>query len=177
MSFRQWLLLTLAWMLMIGVSYLKGSIKANGHMTLIQSLGYWVWSQTFLTEKFEIVKLWQLKICFVWRWKVLKAIFGKVIPSGSSLSCSVSDLGLDFDAWPYQHFIQFQHQQFSLFKKTWRFFFFFFIEYFSGRLDWFLFGLSPPTGSNRETSKKNKELPASAAWPATQSRALGNKAP
>lgn len=148
-SWKQWLLLMLAWMLMIGVSYLKGSIRNRWTHDFNPKPGLLSFKQGSSHRKVEIVKLWQLKISFVWKMKSFESNFEKVIPFGSSLSCSISDLGLGFNAWPYQHFIQFQHQQFSLFKKLEVFFF---IEYFSGRPWLILFGLSPPTGSNRETS-------------------------
>lgn len=119
-------------------------------LALIQSLSF---KQGFSHRKVEIVKLWQLKISFVWKMKSFESSFGKVEPSGSSLSCSISDLGLCFNAWPYQHFIQFQHQQFSLFKKL-QIFLFFFIEYFSGRLDWFCLAFHHRLGATERPARK-----------------------
>lgn len=124
-------------------------------MTLIQNYGLPGFKQRLLShEKVDFFKEWQLKISFVLKIKSFESNFGNVIPSGSTLSCLISAFGLGFNAWPYQHFIEFQHQQFSLCNKTFTFFFSAPIEYFSGRLDWFCLAFHQRLGATERPARK-----------------------
>lgn len=103
---------------------LKHSIKKQWIHGFNPKTGLQSFKQRLLSHgKVEFFKVWQLKISSVSKMKSFESNSVTVIPPESSLSCLISAFGLGFNAWPYQHFIEFQHQQFSLCKKNFKIFF------------------------------------------------------